>query len=152
MQAAQETAQVLEMLRQRGLRVTPQRRAIVSEVMRARDHISATRLATVVARRVPGVNASTVYRTLSLLDELGVLVHAHFEDGVEYHRAPEADHVHLTCSSCGQNVSLSRRDVQPLERLFLDRHGFSADLAHFAISGLCERCRAKQGRDTPSRR
>ena len=145
MQADQATAQVLEMLREKGLRITPQRRAIVSEVMRARDHINATRLATLVAQRVPEVNASTVYRTLSLLDELGVLVHTHFVGGVEYHRAPEAGHVHLTCSSCGWDVSLSRGEVQPLERLVLDRYGFSADLAHFAISGLCERCQAKQG-------
>ncbi|MDQ3783774.1 MAG: transcriptional repressor [Actinomycetota bacterium] len=145
MQTDQSAARVLEMLRQKGLRITPQRRAIVSEVMRTQDHINATRLATLVARRVPGVNASTVYRTLGLLDELGVLVHAHFEDGVEYHRAPEAGHVHLTCSGCGRNESLSRSEVQPLERLLFDRHGFSADLTHFAISGLCERCRTKQG-------
>ncbi|MDQ3765888.1 MAG: transcriptional repressor [Actinomycetota bacterium] len=144
MQTDQAAARVLEMLRLKGLRVTPQRRAIVSEVMRAQDHINAGHLATLVAQRVPGVNASTVYRTLGLLDELGVLVHAHFEDGVEYHRAPEAGHVHLTCSSCGRNDSLPRSEVQPLERHLLERHGFSADLTHFAISGMCERCRSKQ--------
>ncbi|MBA3430404.1 MAG: transcriptional repressor [Actinobacteria bacterium] len=138
----QTTEPILKMLRQRGFRITPQRRAILSEVMRSKDHINAAGLATRVSKRVPGVNASTVYRTLGLLDDLGVLTHAHFEDGVEYHRAAESEHVHLTCSSCGTDTSLPRSAARPLERLIHERHGFSADLTHFAISGLCQRCQA----------
>ncbi|HEY3023806.1 MAG TPA: transcriptional repressor, partial [Actinomycetota bacterium] len=92
---------VMGILRARGLRMTPQRRAIVAEIMRTRGHISPTALARKVQGEMPGVNASTVYRTLALLEEVGVLSHAHLEGGAEYHRAEEAGHVHLTCSRCG---------------------------------------------------
>ena len=70
---------VLELLRSRGLRMTPQRRAIVSEIMAAEGHISPTAIARRVQKRVPGVNPSTVYRTLGVLEDLGVLAHAHLE-------------------------------------------------------------------------
>jgi Fur family transcriptional regulator, ferric uptake regulator len=143
MAGGRSTETITKMLRQRGLRVTPQRRAILAEVMRADDHISAAGLATRVNDRIPGVNPSTVYRTLALLDDLGVLTHAHSEEGVEYHRAEESGHVHLICSRCGAEKSLERSAARPLERLIHRRHGFAADLTHFAISGLCLRCQSR---------
>jgi Fur family ferric uptake transcriptional regulator len=89
---------------------------------------------------MPGVNASTIYRTLSTLEEVGVLAHAHLEGGAEYHRAEEAGHVHLTCSSCGSEDDLSIDEADELVRLIQRRHAFQPDLTHFAISGLCTTC------------
>src|SRR5256885_6842489 len=100
-------SEVMTLLRTRGLRMTPQRRAIVSEVMRTQGHISPTAIARKVQGEMPGVNASTVYRTLTLLEEVGVLQHSHLEAGAEYHRTDEAQHVHLTCARCGRDDALS---------------------------------------------
>jgi Fur family ferric uptake transcriptional regulator len=134
---------LLDLLKSRGLRMTPQRRAIVTEVMGARGHISPTAVARRVQERVPGVNPSTVYRTLDLLEELGVLSHAHLESGAEYHRKAESDHVHLACSNCGAQDSLSLDEANRLKRLIGRHHGFTPDLTHFAISGLCALCRGR---------
>jgi Fur family transcriptional regulator, ferric uptake regulator len=131
---------VMEMLRVRGLRMTPQRRAIVSEVMRTRGHISPAAIVRQVQDAMPGVNASTVYRTLSLLEQVGVLQHSHLESGAEYHRSEDAAHVHLTCSSCGNDDALSLGEAESLHALIRTHHGFEADLTHFAIGGLCGRC------------
>jgi Fur family transcriptional regulator, ferric uptake regulator len=130
----------LDLLKQRGLRMTPQRRAIVTEVMDAKGHISPTAVARRVRERVPGVNPSTVYRTMDLLEKLGVLSHAHLESGPEYHRKSESNHVHLTCSRCGSQDSLSVDEAKRLKRLIVEHHGFVPDFTHFAISGLCARC------------
>jgi Fur family transcriptional regulator, ferric uptake regulator len=129
-------------LRSRGLRMTPQRRAIVSEVMRAKGHISPTAIARKVQGDMPGVNASTVYRTLALLENVGVLQHSHVETGAEYHRADEAHHVHLSCRNCGQDDELSLGESDRLAALIRRHHGFVADLTHFAITGLCRDCAA----------
>jgi Fur family transcriptional regulator, ferric uptake regulator len=110
------------------------------EAVSAPGHISPAALARKIEERVPGCNTSTVYRTLTLLDELGVLAHTHFEGGVEYHRAEEARHVHLTCSRCGRSLSLSSSDVGPLQDLLREQHGFQADLTHFEITGICRSC------------
>ena len=106
---------VISALRERGLRMTPQRRAIVAEIMRTQGHISPTALARKVQGDMPGVNASTIYRTLALLEEMGVLAHAHLESGAEYHRTEEAGHVHLTCSNCGDEDDLSIGEADALD-------------------------------------
>lgn len=137
------TARIVDALRQRGLRMTPQRRAIVAEVMRTQGHISPTALARKVQADMPGVNASTIYRTLALLEELGVLAHAHLEGGAEYHRTEEAGHVHLTCSNCGAEDDLSVAEADEIVHVVERHHAFHADLTHFAISGLCADCYAQ---------
>jgi Fur family transcriptional regulator, ferric uptake regulator len=136
---------VMGILRAQGLRMTPQRRAIVAEIMRTRGHISPTALARKVQGEMPGVNASTVYRTLALLEEVGVLSHAHLEGGAEYHRAEEAGHVHLTCSNCGSEDDLSLEEARALSHLIERHREFLPDLTHFAISGLCAGCRRLAG-------
>jgi Fur family ferric uptake transcriptional regulator len=133
---------VLDLLRSKGLRMTPQRRAIVSEVMRTNGHISPAAIARTIEGEMPGVNPSTVYRTIALLEEVGVLQHSHLESGAEYHKADEAQHVHLTCHRCGRDDALSLEEATKLGRLIHQHHGFVADLTHFAITGLCKGCAA----------
>jgi Fur family ferric uptake transcriptional regulator len=137
-----EANDLLEALRARGLRMTPQRRAIVAEILRAQGHISPTAIARRVQADMPGVNPSTVYRTLALLEDVGILQHSHVETGAEYHRAEEAHHVHLTCRNCGKDDELSLEEASKLRQLIRRHHGFEADLTHFAITGLCADCAA----------
>jgi Fur family ferric uptake transcriptional regulator len=140
--APADYADVLDLLRSKGLRMTPQRRAIVSEVMRTKGHISPAAIARTIEGEMPGVNPSTVYRTLTLLEEVGVLQHSHLESGAEYHKAEEAQHVHLTCHRCGRDDELSIAEAERLGQLIHRHHGFEADLTHFAITGLCADCAA----------
>jgi Fur family ferric uptake transcriptional regulator len=142
---ASTASQIIEALRGRGLRMTPQRQAIVAEIMRSRGHIGPADLARRVQSQMPGVNPSTVYRTLDMLEEAGILSHAHLEGGPEYHRAGEHEHVHLVCSNCGVEDALSLREARSLERLIGRHHGFRPDLTHFAISGLCAACQDGKG-------
>jgi Fur family ferric uptake transcriptional regulator len=135
-------ADVMDELRSQGLRMTPQRRAIVTEVLRTQGHISPSTIARTVQSEMPGVNASTVYRTLTLLEEVGVLSHSHLETGAEYHRSEDAEHVHLTCGRCGRDDPLSLQEARKLQELIRRHHGFEADLTHFAITGRCEACAA----------
>src|SRR5262249_17720763 len=144
--------QVLEALRERGLRMTPQRRAIVREIMSTNGHISPPDVARRVRERVPGVNPSTIYRTLDLLEELGILSHAHLESGAEYHRRAEATHVHLTCSRCGADDALSMGEAAELEAVVSRHRGFQPDLTHFAISGVCARCQRELAKAASPRR
>lgn len=108
--------------------------------MRAQGHISPSDLTRQIQSEMPGVNASTVYRTLTLLEEVGVLQHSHLESGAEYHRTEEAEHIHLMCSNCGEDDPLSLKEADALHDLIQRHHGFKADLTHFAITGLCRDC------------
>lgn len=115
--------------------------------MRTQGHISPTALARTVQDEMPGVNASTIYRTLALLEEAGVLAHAHLEGGAEYHRTEEAGHVHLSCRRCGAEDDLSLEEAAALQGVIERHHGFQPDLTHFAISGLCAECRRELAAD-----
>jgi Fur family ferric uptake transcriptional regulator len=126
--------------------MTPQRSAIVAEIMDAEGHISPAGVARRVRDRMPEVNPSTVYRTLDLLEELGVLSHTHLEEGPEYHHRSESQHVHLSCSRCGADDSLSLAEAGRLRDLIGQHAGFRPDLSHFAISGLCANCQRLQSR------
>ncbi|HZA27119.1 MAG TPA: Fur family transcriptional regulator [Actinomycetota bacterium] len=131
---------IVARLRQEGRRLTPQREAILREVMRAEGHITPQTVARRVQRRMPAVNVSTVYRTLAMLEEVGVVQHSHLEQGAGYHRAGEGEHVHLTCSGCGAEDDLSLREAGSLKAVIRRHRGFLPDLRHFAISGLCASC------------
>jgi Fur family ferric uptake transcriptional regulator len=129
-------------LKERGYRLTPQRRAILDALERARHHTTAEEVARRVTERVSGVDVSTVYRTLELLEEEGLLSHTHFDDGVtRWHLASAQPHQHLVCRSCDDEEEFELDVLDPLARRLRDRFGFDADLAHFAIAGVCKRCR-----------
>jgi Fur family ferric uptake transcriptional regulator len=136
----EEARTMATVLRERGYRITPQREAILEEVLGARGHITPQDVTRRVQRRMPAVNPSTVYRTLAMLEEVGVVRHSHLERGAEYHRADDVEHVHLTCSRCGDQDDLSMREAESLKRLVQRHRGFRPDLTHFAISGLCADC------------
>jgi Fur family ferric uptake transcriptional regulator len=133
-------------LRQRGYRLTPQRRVILDAIERARHHTTAEDVARRVSDKFAGVDASTVYRTLQLLEENGLVNHTHFDDGVtRWHLASLQPHQHLVCRSCGEEQEFELEVLDPLARRLRDRFGFHADLAHFAIAGLCRGCRRSLG-------
>jgi Fur family ferric uptake transcriptional regulator len=143
---------VATMLRERGYRITPQREVILQEVLRTEGHITPLDLTRRVQRRLPAVNASTVYRALALLEAVGVVRHAHLERGAEYHRTDEVEHVHLTCSRCGAEDDLSMEEADALRGVIRRHRGFQPDLTHFAIGGLCAACQRASRRRTPAGR
>jgi Fur family ferric uptake transcriptional regulator len=133
---------LVPLLKARGYRLTPQRRVILDALERARHHTTAEDIARRVAERFPGVDASTVYRTLELLEALGLVTHTHFDDGItRWHLASEEAHQHLVCRSCGEEQELDLALLQPFARRIRERFRFDPDMAHFAIAGLCARCR-----------
>jgi Fur family ferric uptake transcriptional regulator len=127
--------------RQRGLRMTPQRQLILDAVASMHGHVSVDQVYQQVVSAFPDVNISTVYRTLEVLEELGVVRHTHFHDGVaQYERTDAARHHHMVCSRCGADTELELDVLQPLADELKRRYGFEADLAHSAIVGVCRHC------------
>jgi Fur family ferric uptake transcriptional regulator len=130
---------MLSVLRRRGYRLTAQRRAIVERVAAAAGHIAPEAL----GRGMTGVDRSTVYRTLELLERLGFLAHHHDATGIAYHHAGDPTHVHLACLACdhvGELADLSIGD--DLVRRIEATQGFRVNLGHSTIFGVCRGCAA----------
>jgi Fur family ferric uptake transcriptional regulator len=134
-----------DLLHARGSRVTPQRQLVIEQVLATRGHIVPEAIYLEVSRRFPSINRSTVYRTLQLLEQMGLISHAHVEEGsTRYHRAEEPAHMHLVCHSCGAVQEIEDLSVgEPLRHSLQERYGFQSDLTHLAIAGRCRACAAK---------
>lgn len=140
----QRTAsEIVAMMRGRGMRITSQRRAILERILASRGHFTPQDIVRDLEERVSGVDPSTVYRTLAVLEDIGVVRHAHFEQGTEYHLGEAEEHVHLVCGVCGADDELSLSEAERLKKLVDSHHGFLPDLTHFAITGICSPCRRK---------
>ncbi|MGH3320427.1 MAG: Fur family transcriptional regulator [Streptosporangiaceae bacterium] len=129
-----------EELRARGYRVTPQRQ-LVLEAVTALQHATPEEVCEEVRRTARGVNISTVYRTLELLEDLGLVTHTHLGHGAPtYHIAAEADHVHLVCRECGEVAEVSPSVTAGLVGTLRDDYGFETDVRHLTVFGRCARC------------
>ena len=134
---------VLARLRAAGSKVTATRRATVEALLAGGDrHLSAEDVVATVRGRHPEVAESTVYRTLSTLEELGVVAHVHLGHGpATFHLTGDA-HRHLVCRRCSTVVEVPADRFADLIAGLRDDYGFSVSSDHFALWGLCRDCAA----------
>jgi Fur family ferric uptake transcriptional regulator len=131
-------------LRARGLRWTPQRRLLLSVLADAKGHITASELLDRCRATDPQTIPSTVYRTLDVLEEIGLVRHGHDANGrEEFHVLPQTEHGHLYCRSCGGSWELPAADASPFVHRLRRERGFLADLSHLSVTGLCAECAAR---------
>ena len=123
-----------------GGRRTPSRQAIIDVLLSADEHLSAEEIAARVQERMPIVTMSTVYRTLSALEEIGVLDHTHLGHGRAVYHFASSEHQHLFCERCGRVIELPPRKLDSFARMLERDFGFELDRRHFAIGGFCEGC------------
>ena len=91
----------------------------------------------------PGTIPSTVYRTLDVLEELGLVSHSHSADGrEEFHVLPTDEHGHLHCIGCGQSWEIDATEAAGLVAAVAEGRGFKVDLSHLSIAGTCASCAA----------
>jgi len=129
-----------ERLRNSGKRLTPQREMILRAVD-ALGHATPDEVLAEVRKSSSALNISTVYRTLEVLEELGLVKHAHLSDRAPtYHSVGGHEHFHLVCRNCHRVISVDPVVLgSVLERLRAD-HGFTADIGHLTVFGRCDQC------------
>ena len=133
----------LEKLKQQGLKLTPQRRLIVDIIHDTEAHLTAEEIIANVQAKMPGVNKSTIYRTLELLEETGCLLKGETGDKSVYHRAEKGRHHHLICRVCGKSIDCSENIFSVVEQSLLEKYGFSTRFKHASLQGLCQGCKSQ---------
>lgn len=130
-----------EELRAKGYRVTPQRQLVLEAVTNL-EHATPEEICVEVQRTARGVNISTIYRTLELLEELGLVKHAHLGHGPpNYHLAVNAEHIHLVCRQCHTVHDVDPQAAAGLAELLERDYGFETDVHHLTVYGRCKECR-----------
>jgi Fur family ferric uptake transcriptional regulator len=107
-----------------------------------RGHVTGADLVERCREQDPSTIPSTVYRTLDVLEELGIVRHGHGPDGrEEYHVLPDAEHGHLHCRACGGAWEITSDEGASIVASVQAARGFAVDLSHVTIVGRCRSCR-----------
>ena len=127
-------------LRGSGYRLTPQRELILRAVEEL-GHATPDEVLVHVHEQSSAVNVSTVYRTLEVLEQLGLIRHAHLSDRAPtYHSVTDHEHFHLVCRNCHRITSVDPDVMTSLNDRLRDEHGFVPDVGHLTIFGRCVDC------------
>ncbi|MGH2559963.1 MAG: Fur family transcriptional regulator, partial [Thermomicrobiales bacterium] len=138
---ARTPADLAVRLRAVGQRVTPQRLMILGVFAHPGEHLTAEEVFARVERISPALNRSTVYRTLELFRDLGLISETDLGGGVrQYELLDDGRHHHLICRGCGHMVELDDALVEPLRDRIQDQYGFAAGIDHLALFGWCAEC------------
>lgn len=136
--------QLLAEVRERGIRLTPQREMILLAVHECAGHVTAEHIYERVREQNPCVDISTVYRNLELLRDLGLVTQTDLGDGVVRYEMcfGHTPHHHLICLRCHGIVDLPDDLLDPIRQRVRDEYGYEPRMDHFAIYGTCPACQS----------
>jgi Fur family transcriptional regulator, ferric uptake regulator len=140
--------QLLSEVESRGIRLTAQRRALIETIQEATTHLDAASLLDLARKRDPNINRATVYRTIELLKELGMideldLMHLNGEKHY-YEVKTEKEHLHLACFKCGAILEFATPAFERLKQEIAAKNGFKIQAIRLEVGGLCSTCAAKK--------
>ena len=134
---------IIATLKSTGHRVTPQRLLILSVIRHAGGHLTVSEIKDQVRRSYPTIDISTVYRNLSILKDLRLISETKLEGmGFHYEWISKEKHLHVVCRGCSKAVQVEDSYLDPLGESLLNDYGYTLDIDHFSISGMCSVCMA----------
>jgi Fe2+ or Zn2+ uptake regulation protein len=127
-----------------GYKLTRQRKAVVEVVTQAHTRLSAADVFTQAQQVCPDLGLTTVYRTLEILEQLGVIRRVHLDDGCEGFAPASAEHGHhLICSSCQETIEFEDCNLNALLKRVSEQTGFTIEQHWLELVGLCPACQKK---------
>ncbi len=131
-----------ESLHTRGRRVTRQRQLVMQVLRDNPGHLEVEAVYALAKASDPNISLPTVYRTLAVLKEMGLVEdHTLGEDHAHFEAAPETPHYHFTCQKCGRVIEFDAPQVMQAAQALSKREGLQVTKVHLLLSGYCTRCR-----------
>ncbi len=135
---------LIEELRARGMRVTPQRAIIFEAIGELEGHITAEDIYQKVQKVNPYISLATVYRTLELLQGLKLITPTNFGRSQTYFALKDhGAHHHLVCLECSRIEEFADELFDPVRTRVEEQHGFQVHTDHMSIFGICKECQEK---------
>ncbi|MBU5487803.1 transcriptional repressor [Clostridium sp. MSJ-8] len=137
-----------EELKKRGCKLTPQRRSIVDTIVDSEGkHLTAEEIYDEVKKRCPEIGLATVYRTITLLEEIGIVSRLQLNDGCSryeiVHRDEKHRHHHLICNNCNEVFEVEDDLLDDLEEDIKTKYGFLILDHSVKFYGYCKACQEK---------
>ena len=132
---------VIETLRLKGHRLTPQRMIVLSTIASGDGHMGVDEVFQASKKAYPYMDIATVYRTLNLFKGLGVVTEVAIGDRLHFELTdPDGHHHHMVCRACNSAFNLSPHYLSEFRETLNREFGFEPDLEHFAVTGVCAGC------------
>lgn len=144
--------QLADSLHASGLRLTPQRSLILSILNETDQHLDAEGIFVLARNRMPGLNLATVYRTLAVLKDMGLIEQRYFarDHKREYYEAVgKREHYHFTCLGCGKLLEVETPRLQQAQRELGERYGLIFSHACVCFEGYCATCAGRASAAEP---
>jgi len=136
--------QALEKLKGTGVRMTPQRQAILSYLMHTKSHPTADEIYRALESTFPSMSVATVYNNLRVFVESGLVREMTFGDASSRYDADMSDHYHAICENCGKIVDFDHPPIESVERKAAEATGFVVQGHRLEVFGLCPDCSAER--------
>jgi Fur family ferric uptake transcriptional regulator len=145
MRTMDKTNALREYLRHRGLKVTRQREEIAQIFLGSPHHLSAEELYRQIRETHPEMGLSTVYRTLKLLVESGLVSRREFGDGITRYESVTGGghHDHLICVNCGIIIEFENQKIEELQNEVAEKSDFTVLRHKLELYGYCRKCRRR---------
>lgn len=132
--------QAMEKLKVTGVRMTPQRYAILSFLINVKIHPTADDIYKEIEKRFPSMSVATVYNNLKVFIESGLVKEMKFGDASSRYDADLSDHYHAICDSCGIIADFEHPPIEDVEEAAAQATGFTIHGHRFEVHGLCPQC------------
>lgn len=136
--------ELMKQLIQRGIRLTAQRRLLVGIIQESPKHLDAATLLKIAKQKDSEIDRATVYRTIALLKNLGLIDELdlmHLEGEKHYYEAKtNRDHCHMACFRCGAITEYASSSFEKLKHEMAKQSGFQIRVVRLEVGGFCERC------------
>lgn len=132
-------------LKATGVRITPQRQAILEYLIRSMKHPTADEIYKALSDRFPNMSVATVYNNLRVFKDIGIVSELTFGDASSRYDANiEHPHYHVICKSCGKIVDFEYPSLAELEQVASRHTGFTIDHHRLEMYGTCQDCERKK--------
>ena len=136
--------ETFERLRQEGVRITPQRQAVLEYLNETESHPTAEDVYNHVRERFRGISLATVYNILHLYRDLGIVMELNYGDTSSRFDGNYRNHYHIQCSVCGRLVDYHRSVIQGLEEEAEEATGFRITHHRLEFLGVCPDCSSRE--------
>lgn len=138
----QQIKELVNSLREKGFRITPQRIAIVEYLLKTDDHPSAEHIHKIVQKKYPMISLSTVYKTLDLLREKKLVNEIKVEGEARFD-AHTDEHINLVCMNCGKIDDIDEDSLKEIQTKVARKSKYMILKSNFELFGYCNNCKSK---------
>jgi Fur family ferric uptake transcriptional regulator len=134
-------------IKAQGLRKTPEREQIIEEMFSIPDHFDVDELFLRLRNKKKRISKASLYRTIPLLIESGLIREVYFEDG-HLHYEPiygHKHHCHLRCTTCGKIIEFTDDAAIKIQKRISKQYGFVITAHRFELIGYCPQCAQRDG-------